>query len=195
MEIVGIHEWIQSRLGKPPKTGRKVGRDSAGVSGKSRGTRIHAELLRRIRKDAPPITGWHPWTERIYKYLKRNKFTLDPSPPPLVTDSELGFHTKVDLVIYTPEGRKVLVELKTSTHEPRKKKLPLMKSPFRRWFANDTVENRAILQVLMPVLALRELRNEAVFGLVIFVRPVSIQATILNNAFYTMGIRQALLHQ
>lgn len=193
MSVVGIHDWIQSRLGKPPKTGRKIGRDATGTSGKTRGTRIHAELLRRIRKDPPPPKGWHPWTERIYKYLKRNAFTLDPAPPPMVTDTELGFHTKVDLVVYTPERRKVLVELKTSMHEMRKKKLPNMKRPFERWFEKDTVENRAIIQVLMPVLALRELHNEDVHGIVIFVRPASIQATVLDNAFYTMGIRQDLL--
>lgn len=193
-KLVGIHDWICNRSGKPPKTGRKIARDRTGVTGKARGTEIHTQILKRIRNDPPPPGGWNPWTERIHAYLKRNHFTLDPTPPPTVSDPELGFHTRVDLVVYTPEGRKVLVELKTSVHERKKKNIARMRGPLKTWFPDDTVENRALIQVLMPVLALRELQQQNVWGLVIFVRPTSIQPMMLPNDFYTMDIRQKLLH-
>ena len=192
-EIVGIHDWIKARLGKPPHTGRRVGVDRGPQKGKARGTRIHAELLQRIRKEPPPEKGYHHWTERLYKYLKRCNFTLDPTPPPDVIDPELGFHTKVDLVVRTPEGHRVLVELKTSIHEARKTKLKPMRRPFSAWFPHDSVENRAVIQVLMPVLALRELYKQNVCGLVIFIRPTSIQHIMIKNELYSMNVRDTLL--
>lgn len=193
MNIVGIHEWIHARLGKAPHTGRRIGVDRGPQKGKARGTRIHAELLQRIRKEPPPEKGYHAWTNRLYDFLKRHNFTLDPTPPPLVTDPELGFHTKVDLVVFTPENRRVLVEIKTSIHERRKTKLAPMRRPFNAWFPHDSVENRAVLQILMPVLALRELHKQNVCGLVIFIRPTSIQHIMINNELYSMNIRDTLL--
>lgn len=190
--LLGIHDWIHARLGKTPKTGKKIGRDR-GMTGKGRGTRIHAELLRRIRKDPPPERGYHPWTLRLYEYIKRHGFTVDPAPPPMVTDAELGFHTRVDLVLITPEGRRVLVELKTSMHEMRTTKMARMRGPLARWFPHDSVENRAVIQILMPVLAMRELYKQDVYGLVIYIRPNAIQGTIIRNELYSPEIRQALL--